>query len=217
MIDLTGRPLSSNFVVAEAIPLLPPEPENDGCCRSKYTDRGKPDILGRNIKDTSYWEEFSMDPIFSSIPDGGVVVPIDYLKSLYDPRQANGEQNQEPENDDNYSHRNTKFELGGEDVGDVMDSLEHALNAGRPKPLELSSSKSSVAVDHASEPHSDSWAPSARDTEAMLAALGVTGAPKPVRAPARPYPPPSTREPPLQASPSGASRSRSRSPVSYES
>ncbi len=216
MIDLAGRPLSANFVVAEAIPLLPPEPENDGCCRSKYTDRGKPDILGQNVKDTSYWEEFSRDPIFSPITLGGVVIPIDYLKSLYDPRQGNQEQSQEPENDDENSHQESKFGLDGEDVGDVMDSLEHALNAGRPKPLQLSSSKNGAAVDQPSVPHSGSWIPSARDTEAMLAALGVTGAPKPVRAPARPYPPPSAQELPSQASPDGASRSRSRSPTTYD-
>jgi hypothetical protein len=209
--------LSANFVVAEAIPLLPPEPDNDGCCRSKYTDRGKPDILGQNIKDTSYWEEFSRDPIFSSIGDDGVVVPIDYLKSLYDPGQANRGRSQEPEHNDNNSLQESKFELDGEDVGDVMDSLEHALNAGRPKPLQLSSSKSAVAVDQASAPNSGSQIPLARDTEAMLAALGVTGAPKPVRAPARPYPPPSAQEPSLQASPNNTSRSRSRSPIIYDS
>ncbi|MCJ1405311.1 hypothetical protein MMC11_008538 [Xylographa trunciseda] len=36
---------------------------------------------------------------------------------------------------------------------------------------------------------------SAQETEDRLAALGVTGAPKPVRAPARPYPPPSSHGP----------------------
>lgn len=175
-------------------------------------DRGKPDILGQNVKDTSYWEEFSRDPIFSSIRDNGAVVPIDYLKSLYDPRQANRGQSQEPEHDEE-----SKFEVDGEDVGDVMDSLEHALNAGRPKPLQLSSSKSAVAPDQTPASNPGSWIPLARDTEAMLAALGVTGAPKPVRAPARPYPPPSAQEPSSQASPNDTSRSRSRSPIIYDS
>ena len=36
---------------------------------------------------------------------------------------------------------------------------------------------------------------SAQETEDRLAALGVTGVPKPVRAPARPYPPPSSHGP----------------------
>lgn len=214
---MAGRPLSANFVVAEAIPLLPPEPENDGCCRSKYTDRGKPDILGQNVKNTSYWEDLSKDPIFSSIPDDGVVVPINYLKSLYDPRPANNGQSQESEIGDINSHQEPKFDMDGEDVGDVMDSLEHALNAKRPRLLEISSDKGSAVVDQTSAPHSDSLTPSARDTEALLAALGVTGAPKPVRAPARPYPPPSTQESPSQASPNGTSRSRSKSPVTYDS
>ena len=214
---MTGRPLSANFIVAEAIPLLPPEPENDGCCRSKYTDRGKPDILGQNVKNTSYWEDLSKDPIFSSIPDDGVVVPINYLKSLYDPCQAHNEQSQESENDDINSHQVSKFEMDGEDVGDVMDSLENALNAKRPSPPEISSGKGSVIVGQTCAPHLDCLTPSARDTEALLAALGVTGAPKPVRAPARPYPPPSTQDSPSQASPNGTSRSLSESPVMYDS
>ena len=216
MIDLTGRPLSANFVVAEAIPLLPPEPDNDGCCRSKYTDRGRPDIIGRNVKDTSYWEEFSKDPIFISIPDDGKIVPIDYLRSRFDPPQANKDQILEPEDDTDDPHQESKFKLDGEDMGDVMDSLEHALNVGRPKPLQLSSGKGAVAVDQTSTLNSDPWTPSALDTEAMLAALGVTGAPKPVRAPARPYPPPSALEPSSQASPNGTSRSRSGSPIIHD-
>ena len=43
--------------------------------------------------------------------------------------------------------------------------------------------------------------PSPQDTERRLAALGVTGVAKPVRAPARPYPPPNARRPPSPTSP----------------
>ena len=45
---------------------------------------------------------------------------------------------------------------------------------------------------------------SAQETEDRLAALGVTGVPKPVRAPARPYPPPSSRGPTNGSTPSPA-------------
>lgn len=43
--------------------------------------------------------------------------------------------------------------------------------------------------------------PCPQDTERRLAALGVTGVAKPVRAPARPYPPPDARNPPSPTSP----------------
>lgn len=91
------------------------------------------------------------------------------------------------------------------DSWDVMDSLENALNAGRQKEIEQAKQSNSTLEEHSRQP---------KDTEELLAALGVTGAPKPVRAPARPYPPPSQEL--MQASPKSFSRSRSRTPTRRE-
>jgi len=79
---------------------------------------------------------------------------------------------------------------GRKTIGDLCPESTNAggdLNAG------CYGSESSY--DRASE------RPSPQDTERRLAALGVTGVAKPVRAPARPYPPPDTRRPPSPTSP----------------
>lgn len=112
----------------------------------------------------------------------------------------------EPESE---HHEATPEHKGGSsprDSWDVMNSLEHALIAGRQK-------ESNSANGTNSSPEEESRQP--KDTEELLAALGVTGAPKPIRAPARPYPPPS-QERLTHSSPSSFSRSRSRTPTRRE-
>jgi len=79
---------------------------------------------------------------------------------------------------------------GRKTIGELYSEVTHA--EGDPH-AGLSGSESSYerVSDHV--PH--------QDTENRLAALGVTGTAKPVRAPARPYPPPKARSSPSSTSP----------------
>lgn len=195
-IRLIGRPLPANFIVADAIsPIDPPRPENDGHCVSKYQCRGSLKNLLQHVKNTDDWDELSKDPIFLTISDESQAISIQHLKSIYNPQLVD-ENSQEAESQVDEAMEETKSTRNGSDAWDVMDSLEHALNAGRHKGNGSTRSSSSTQ----SKPH--------KDTEEVLAALGVTGAPKPVRAPARPYPPPSEDQ---QGHPSRDKLSRSRS------
>lgn len=208
---LVGRPLPANFVVADAIsPIGPPLKNDEGRCQSKYWGRGTSTHIFKNIKDTSYWDDVEKDPIFSSIPDDDNVIPLDDVLSIYRPHQAEGNvQEPEPEPEEEQPEPSPEPESKNpktdRDTPDIMDSLENALNAGRHKQADV------AKETNASEENLE--AP--KDTEQVLAALGVTGAPKPVRAPARPYPPPS-HDQGTQAPSGHVSRSRSRSPARRE-
>lgn len=231
-----GRPLPTNSVVADAIsPIGPPSKEDGGRCQSKYWARGTPTQLFQNIKETSYWEDVEKDPIFFSIPDDDHVTPLDDVLSKYRPRQvernvqdveAAPEPEPEPEPQpkpepelepepepvaeveplEPSPEPEPKSPKNDRDTPDIMDSLENALNAGRHKQPDKARETNNTSEE-------DSEAP--KDTEQVLAALGVTGAPKPVRAPARPYPPPSHEQGKQELS-GHVSRSRSRSPVRRE-
>ena len=205
LIRLIGRPLPANFVVADAIsPIEPPLREDEGRCQSKYWGRGNSIKLFQNIKDLSDWDDFSRDPIFCQLSDDSHIISVHDLMARYRPHDL-GENSHEPEAEpeerevtpglNGHSH--------GRDTWDIMDSLENALNAGRGKQLDGISRSRSASKERSQPP---------KDTEQLLAALGVTGAPKPVRAPARPYPPPSYEQA-GQSTPERYSRSRSRSPM----
>lgn len=209
---LVGRPLPTNFVVADAIsPIGPPLQEDEGRCQSKYWGRGTSNHILQNIKDTGYWDDVEKDPIFCSIPDDDHVIPLDMVSSTYRPQQAEGnvqEPDPEPEIEqpEPTPEPETKGPNNDRDTPDIMDSLENALNASRHKQPNIAKESNNTSEEESEAP---------KDTEQVLAALGVTGAPKPVRAPARPYPPPS-HEQGTQASSAHGSRSRSRSPVRRE-
>ena len=223
---LVGRPLPTNFVVADAIsPIGPPSPEDEGRCQSKYWGRGTSTQIFQNIKDTNYWDDIEKDPIFFSIPDDHHVIPLDENLSMYRRHQAEEnireterecererEREPEPEPEPEVEQLEPTPEPDAQspnddrDTPDIMDSLENALNAGRRQHLDVAQENKSTSEESSEGP---------KDTEKVLASLGVTGAPKPIRAPARPYPPPS-HEQGKQASSGHVSRSRSRSPVRRE-
>lgn len=222
---LVRRPLPTNFVVADAIsPIGPPSQEDEGRCQSKYWGRGTSTQIFQNIKETSYWDDVEKDPIFASIPDDDHVIPLDIVLSINRPHQAEGNvQEPEPEPEpepkpepepepepeleqlEPTPEPESKSQKNDRDSPDIMDSLENALNASRHKQPDIAKETNNTSEENSEAP---------KDTEQVLAALGVTGAPKPVRAPARPYPPPS-HEQGTQAS-GHVSRSRSRSPVRRE-
>ncbi|KAA6409499.1 MAG: hypothetical protein FRX48_07053 [Lasallia pustulata] len=210
-----SRPLPADFVMADAImPIPPPSAEDDGPSLSKYVARENFESLDRNIKDSNHWDDLKDDPMFRPIPDDGAVVPIAELishRNLHD----DAEEGSDSEREDGELTQESNVMSDDLDSWDVMNSLEHALNAGGAPANDYHprGEPSTQPVEQAhlqrqyEEPSSE--VDTARATEERLAALGVTGMPKPVRAPARPYPPP---EPQTQASPVQDLGSRGRSP-----
>lgn len=210
-----SRPLPADFVMADAImPIPPPSAEDGGPSLSKYVARENFESLDRNIKDSNHWDDLKDDPMFRPIPDDGAVVPIAELishRNLHD----DAEEGSDSEREDGELTQESNVMSDDLDSWDVMNSLEHALNAGGPPANDYHprGEPSTQPVEQAhlqlqyEEPSSE--VDTARATEERLAALGVTGMPKPVRAPARPYPPP---EPQTQASPVQDLGSRGRSP-----
>ena len=194
---------------------LPPSSvEDNGRPLSKYLVHEDSDSLAQNIKESSYWDDLKEDPMFQSIPDDGDIIAVAELISHRDLHE-DIEEGSETEKEDGELTQESNIMSDEPDSWDVMNSLEHALNAGgtpanvnqpmgEPAHQPLEPASLQLQYEEASPE-----AESSRATEERLAALGVTGMPKPVRAPARPYPPP---EPQLQASPVQDLGSRGRSP-----
>ncbi len=179
---LVKRPLPANFIVADALaPFESSKVEDQGRCESKYWVKGALGKLCQHVKDTVDRDDLLNDPIFLNIPDESEIIPIEELTSLYNPSQCDDSNEQAEEQPGEVFEESRSPQNGGE-TGDVMDSLEHALSEGRRKQPDSNSSSSKIPKDAVMPP---------KNTEELLASLGVTGAPKPVRAPARPYPPPS--------------------------
>lgn len=203
---LVERPLPANFVVADAFsPLKLSKYEDEGRCQSKYWVRGVLDDLSKNIRDSSDWDDLSQDPIFSTISSDGQVIPLEDLISLYSSREVRKEI-QEVENKDDEDLQELSSPKSDSNTWDVMESLEHALSAGRRRQPESTSSTSSTLKDQSQPP---------REPEEVITAVGITGAPNPVLPPANPYASPSQEQ--LQdISPDHTSRSRSRSLARHE-
>lgn len=211
-----SRPLPADFIVADGIvPISPPSIEDDGRSLSKYHARETLESLDQNIKDSDYWDEVKEDPIFQPVLDNGAILTVAELISHRD-LHDDADEGSDSEREDGELTQESNMTSDEPDSYDFMNSLEHALNAGGAsanayQPL---GEPSTHAVEQAHLPSQYEEASSdidtARATEERLAALGVTGLPKPVRAPARPYPPPETQ---TQASPTQDSGSRGRSPI----
>lgn len=202
---LIKRPLPSNFIVADAIaPFESSSVDDLGRCESKYWATGVLSKLYQHVRDTSDWDDLLNDPIFLSIPDESEFIPVEDLTSLYNQTHCDGG-NEELGERLREVAEDVKSPQDGEDTGDVMDSLEHALSEGRRKQPDANCTTTNTPKELA-KPRTD--------TEEVLASLGVTGAPKPVRAPARPYPPPSLEQQ-GRATSDHRSWSSSRSPSRY--
>lgn len=178
LIRLFGRPLPANFIVADAIlPIEPPQREDEGRCQSKYWGRGSSEKLV-HIKETKDWSDFERDPIFSFDSDDNRMTPLENL--ILNDRQNHAQGSRRPSEATAEDHELSTGQKS-RDAWEVMDSLERALSNESNKQSDPDAAISSVSTQKSPPP---------KDTEQLLAALGVTGAPKPVRAPARPYPPP---------------------------
>lgn len=202
---LVKRPLPSNFVVADAIaPFEASRGEDQGRCESKYWPKGDFSKLYQHVKDSNDWVDVLNDPIFLTIPEESEIIPLEELTSLYNPIHSD-DGNEETEDQIQEAVEDSKSLQDGGDTGDFMDSLEHALSEGRRKQSDQKCSNNNTPKEPAE---------SQTNTEELLASLGVTGSPKPVRAPARPYPPPS-QEQQSQVSSDHIRQPSSRSPSRY--
>ena len=202
---LVKRPLPSNFIVADAIaPFESSREEDQGRCESKYWPKGDLGKLYQHVKDSNDWIDVSNDPIFLTIPEESEIIPVEDLTSLYNQTHSD-DGNEESEEQNQEIVGESKSLQDGGDTGDFMDSLEHALSEGRRKQPEQKCITNNIPKESV-ESHSS--------TEELLASLGVTGTPKPVRAPARPYPPPPSEQQD-QASSDHIHRASSRSPSRY--
>lgn len=183
--SLVKRPLPSNFIVADAIaPFETSRGEDQGRCESKYWPKGDLGKLYQHVRESNDWVDVLDDPIFLTIPEESEIIPFEDLTSLYNQTHSD-DGNEETEEQLHEVAEDSKSLQDGGDTGDFMDSLEHALSEGRRKQPDEKCS----TTNNPKEP-----AESHTNTEELLASLGVTGTPKPVRAPARPYPPPSSEK-----------------------
>jgi len=203
---LVGRPLPTNFVVADALaPFAPPALGDNGLCRSKYLERPDSNHEVQNVKETSDWNTHKKDPMFASLADDGKLVSFRELDAIYRPHQLEREPSpvlysrcesgyEEPHRANNGHNK------------DVMDSLEHALRGRKhqsppDRGYKLRSTKRTRSLSREDDLYGQ---------EPEDARRGSKGDSIRAKPPPRPYPPPTPKE---QNDDSGHEfRSRSASP-----
>ena len=175
------------------MPLPPPSFEADGKIQSRYMNSEKTDNLLRHIKDTDEWSRMQTEIIFHfQFREDDAVPLIEWLarregkpQEVPDDEQSLDVDREEGE----VTQENDAVEYGAqeepvvEEEGrphDILDSLEDALNTNE----EASNYYKSTLVSDVSPPLASKQGhvedeDTAKTTEDRLAALGVTGAPKP--------------------------------------
>ena len=207
-VNLISHPLPGNSIVADALAPFPePAPHHKGCCRSKYQyDAGHETCL-ENIKDSKYWDkEHADDVAFSDLPADGKVIPVDEVLLTIRQRHAHPELSDELKRDSRSQSRTISMNQDSLEVKITLDRMERELAETKAKlqarlekgrgassmhtsPLQSVKSEQPPLRDHEvkeeyqTPPQSATFEKpikSEHDTEDVLAALGVTGAPKPV-------------------------------------
>ena len=129
---LVDRSLPTNFIVADALdPFDPPLPENDGCCRSKYTAQDGSSTFLNSIRDTRHWQEFKSDPIFAFVHTNRQVIPLDVILSTYQSSYEDVEHGQAQAEGGGWSG-DARPSVGREEAKEVMDRLDHPVRAEEP-------------------------------------------------------------------------------------
>ena len=124
---LVGRPLPTNFIVADALaPFAPPALGDNGLCRSKYLERPESIHEVQNVKETSDWNTHKKDPMFATLSDDGKLVSFRELDAIYRPHQLQREPSPVFDSHCESGYRGPHRVNNGHNK-DVMDSLEHAL------------------------------------------------------------------------------------------
>lgn len=209
-VSLIGQPLPGNFVVADALaPFPPPAPQDEGCCKSKYQYDGSLEACLEHFKDYKYWDkEHADDVAFSYVPPDGKVIPVDEILLTLRQRHAHPESNDDFNRDTRSQSRTVSMNQDSLDVKNTLDRMERelaetkamleaklnkgrAVNAVQAPPLQSVKSEQPLHRDYEIKEEDETRPQSAtsekpikseRNAEDVLAALGVTGAPKPITA-----------------------------------
>ena len=114
-------PLPSNFVVADALsPFEPPNPENGGLIKSKYTV--PQEALAANIRDSSIWDEaMAKDPALTELVNPPVR-PITFIRR---------ESRNSPERERHSFHEHRQFSTA--EHGSRYDVRSHPFKTHHPR------------------------------------------------------------------------------------
>ena len=196
---LVGLALPADYHVFESVGgvLPPPAFEADGRIQSVFVTQNTLQNVHQRFIDSGIWEFSAEDPIFKTIRDDGELISLKESTSDLDRQMSidiesdsekeDGEWTRESlsekkstrtlevESDVEKSHKATNYPCSSS-----MSNLSKAASPGPPHLNGSSKTQGSPVESVPERPH---------DTEDILAALGVTGVPKPVKAPTRLYPP----------------------------
>lgn len=205
--SLISMPLPANFVVADALyPIPPPGPETQGHCQSKYLRDTISEKLYENINLSKYWKDHCEDTAFLDRPDDDKVVPVDHVRGQLRERYINGEVTDDLNRHTRSQSRSVSVRKDSADVYSSLEKLERGIAEIKAKQAALMKKRAlargeqlssprlmgaaspnefqtTIKEEHASPPQlspSDRCIKREQDTEDVLAALGVTGTPKPV-------------------------------------
>ena len=176
-----GQPLPSTLFESDAVGPLPIASKLPaGMPISKYFQLRTPEDLEPNVRYTADWQDVQSDPVFAEIAADGEVRTVAELIAL---RTQSASRVEGP----------TEYEEEGEVHGDTIEQASYGdgtslhYEIGTAGYGESITSAGSWASPPARPPIESEEAKAAREQEERLAALGVSGFAKPVRAPARPY------------------------------
>lgn len=216
-IKLISTPLPANSVVADALcPIASPAPELEGRCKSKYVSSADLDEEHENVEYSKYWNNNRDDPVFAEKPSDESTMSLDDALTLIKRRYVNGEAEDESSKSRSQS-RSVSDRRESFDKASALANIEQNIAAEKAKIAarlaeierrkKLQNGKHSspsqaaagspptdeeltVKEEQQASPQSANFgkpATSHEQNEAILAALGVTGSPKPVDT--RPLPP----------------------------
>ncbi len=140
-----------------------------------------------SVKDKVYWEDIRDDPVFRDIPEDCELIAVDHILGNRDYLDVGAQDEDFDEEDGELSQRyqHTGDQSWGKHEGDGwVEAREHDFGPDHQSLGAAQNQETPVVLGGAEINQSHEMQ---ETTEERLARLGVTGDPKPVRAPARPY------------------------------
>lgn len=202
----------NSVVADALAPFPSPAPEDEGYCKSKYQCKASLKTCLEKFKNSKYWDkEHADDVAFSEVPADGKIVSVDDILFAIRQRHAHPESSDEFNRDSRSQSRTVSTNQESLEVKITLDRMERELaetkaklhakqakldkgrviNAMRASPLVSIRSEQPPPLDHGIKEEHQTPPQSAifekpikseQDTEDVLAALGVTGVPKPATA-----------------------------------
>lgn len=169
------------------LPLKVANNNTDPLSVSEYFSISNVHQTSLSIRDTAFWKDVKNDPVFRVIPDECELIPVDHILGNRDYLDvgAQDEAFDQEEGESNHNYQDSgspsvgkhsdddSFEAGDRDFNSDDKSIKIEQDQVTDEPCGKATMKQSLEMGES--------------TEDRLARLGVTGQPKPVRAPARPY------------------------------